>query len=154
VANSTAQSFPVSLTALASGTVYYFRMVFYDGNNYAFTKSAIKSFKTADPIVTTTAASSITASSAVVNGTVNPEGDPGGAYFEWGTDPTLSSPSTTCDYQYYNYYCPVVANSTAQSFPVSLTALASGTVYYFRMVFYDGNNGGFQRGPIVNFTAQ
>ena len=151
--NSTAQSFSASLQGLSSGTVYYFRMVFYDGNNGAFTRAAIKSFKTLSPLATTTAATSITASSGVVNGTVNPEGDPGGAYFEWGTDPTLSSPTATCNYAYYSN-CPVTANFTTQSFSSSLTGLASGAVYYYRMVFYDGNNAGFQRGAILNFTTQ
>ena len=152
-ANSTKQSFTYSLTGLTSATTYYFRMVFYDSNSGGFTKGAIKSFKTLNPVATTSAASSITTSSAVLNGTINPQGDNGAAYFEWGTDPNLTNPSTTCYYSNW-WNCPVAANSNTQSFSYPLTGLGSATTYYFRMVFYDANNGGFTKGSVLSFTTQ
>jgi hypothetical protein len=150
-ANSTSQTFTYSLTGLVSGTVYYFRMVFYDANGN-FTKGAIKSFSTLSPAVTTVAASSVRASGAVLNGTINPQNDNGAAYFEWGTDPTLSSPNTTC--YYWNWWnCPVAANATKQPFVYAISGLTSGYTYYFRMVFYDANNGLFQKGAVLSFTT-
>ena len=43
------------------------------------------------PTVTTNAATSITTTSAVLNGDVNPNGYATDAWFEYGTDPTLAS---------------------------------------------------------------
>jgi hypothetical protein len=153
-ANFTTQSFAYQLTGLASNTTYYFRMVFYDTDNGKFRYGAITSFKTKDPMVTTLAATSLTASGAVLNGTINPQGANGEAGFYWGTDPTMGTYSAQC-YFYNPPTCPVVtANFTTQSFAYQLTGLASNTTYYFRMVFYDTDNGKFRYGAITSFTTQ
>jgi hypothetical protein len=83
---------------------------------------------------------------------VNPQGDDGAAYFEWGTDPTLVSSNATCYYSNW-WNCPVAANSTPQVFFNSVTGLSSATTYFFRMVFYDANTGGFRKGSILNFKT-
>ncbi len=103
--------------------------------------------------VTTLLATNIGATSALLNGTVNPEGDNGGAYFEWSTDPTLTNPNVTCQYQYYWGYCPVVANYSTQAFSYTITGLARNTRYYFRMVFYDGTRQTFTKGATLSFTT-
>ena len=46
------------------------------------------------PTVTTNAATSVTGSGATVNGSVNPNGQATTAWFEWGTDPALTTFST------------------------------------------------------------
>jgi len=94
----------------------------------------------------------VTASGAVLNGTVNPQGANGYAGFYWGTDPTLTQYTLSCG-QWYS--CPAVApNFTAQAFGATLSGLTSNTTYYFRMVFYDTDNGSLQYRTILNFTTQ
>ena len=72
------------VTDLAPGTIYHYQLV---GINIAgITLGAHQTFTTpaAQPVVTTLAATSITSSSATLNGTVNPNGAAGTAYFEYG----------------------------------------------------------------------
>ena len=108
-------------------------------------------FSTETSQVTTLAASSLTASSAALNGTVNPEGDNGYAGFYWGTDPHLNTYNLSCTSWYY--CASVTPNSNTQSFTANLGSLSANTTYYYRMVFYDTSNGGYQYGDIVSFTT-
>lgn len=153
IASYQSQPFSYTITGLSLNSVYYFRMVFHDAGNQMFATGPIMSLHTQQPQVTTLAATSVTGNSAVLNGTVNPEGDYGGAYFEWGTDPTLTNPTATCSYQYYQWNCPVVANFQSQPFSYTITGLSRHTRYYFRMVFYDGGDQMFTRGPILGVTT-
>jgi hypothetical protein len=76
--------------------------------------------------VVTLDATSVTNSNATLNGTVNPEGSSGYAFFLWGTTPTLwnfNQDVNTAEQA-------VVANFTTQNFTATLTGLASGTTYY------------------------
>jgi hypothetical protein len=103
---------------------------------------------------TTSAASSIIASGAVTNGTINPQGDAGYAGFYWGTDPTMTVFSLSCTFQFWTNCPSVTANSSTQSFTSTLTGLSSNTTYYFQMVFNDSNNDTLQYGAILSFTTQ
>jgi hypothetical protein len=153
-ANSSTQSFNSSLSGLSSNTTYYYQMVFYDANNGALQYGAIKSFVTKNPTVTTSAATTITSSGAVTNGTINSEGDSGYAGFYWGTDPTMTVYTLNCYNQNWGN-CPVVsANSSTQSFNSSLGSLSSNTTYYYQMVFYDANNGALPHGAIKSFVTK
>jgi hypothetical protein len=156
-ANSTSQPFNYALAGLASNTTYYFKIVFWytdktGANKYQY--GAVKSFKTEDPTVTTSAASSVTASGALLNGTIKSQSAAGSAGFYWGTDPTLSTYTASCT---FGVNCPpVAANSTTQSFSDTLTGLASNTTYYFQIVFYDPDNNGanlYEYGAIKPFTT-
>jgi hypothetical protein len=100
-------------------------------------------FSSNNSVVTTSSASSVTASGAVLNGTVGPQGASGHVGFYYGTDPTLSTFNQTCGW----FACPqVISDFTTQTFPSQLFGLASNTVYYFRIVFYDTNNGSYKYG--------
>ena len=99
---------------------------------------------------TTLAATSVTAGAAVMNGTINPQSANGRDFFFWGTDPTLSNPSGVCGPS----GCYVTANSTNQSFSATLTGLTTGATYYYRMAFYDTDNGTYQYGAITSFMTQ
>jgi hypothetical protein len=92
----------------------------------------------------TTDASSITSSSATLNGNVNPGGQSTTAWFEWGTDPTLSSSSSTAAQS-------AGSGSTVFGFSASLTGLPASTTHYFRAVA--SNAGGTVRGNILPFTT-
>lgn len=93
------------------------------------------------PLVTTTAATSVTATAATLNGTVNPNTFATTYHFEWGTT-TGYGTSTT----------PASAGSGSTVVPVSapLTGLATGTTYHYRLVGV--NSEGSSNGNDVTFT--
>ena len=145
--NFTEQNFAATLSDLASGTIYYYQMAFRDGSNVTYQYGPVLSFTTLAPVVVTQPATSITSSSAGLNGSVNPEGSSGVAFFLWGTTPNLTLGSAKTS------YVPVVVNFTAQNFAATLSGLASGTIYYYQMAFRDGNNVTYQYGPVLSFTT-
>jgi photosystem II stability/assembly factor-like uncharacterized protein len=151
--NSTTQSFSYPLSNLVSSTTYYFRIVFYDTTHNSYQYGAIQAFATMAPIVTTQTATLVTDSTALLNGTVNPQGAHGNAGFEWGTDPTMSNYYVACPYSSITY-CPTVNPiSTAQAFTTTISGLSDPMTYYARTVFYDADNGSYWYGSIVSLTT-
>ncbi|MGO9273587.1 MAG: protease pro-enzyme activation domain-containing protein [Terriglobia bacterium] len=128
-ANMLAQPFSVSIGDLNIGTTYYFRIVFYDSLSSSYSYGAKQSFKTLQPVETTLAPTAITGSGATFNGTINPLGQSGYAYFYWGTSTTALND--------YSSALPVAAGMTAQRFSWSVDGLSSGTTYYFQIAFED-----------------
>jgi alpha-tubulin suppressor-like RCC1 family protein len=100
---------------------------------------------TAPAEATTEPATEVTSSSAVLHGTVNPNGLATDAWFEWGTDPTLGT---------FNSTTTQSIGSGTESQPVSaeLTELTAGTAYYFRVAA--SNDGGSAEGEILSFTTE
>ncbi len=146
-AGSTDNSVSASLTGLTLGTKYYYRV---SATNAAGTqKGAIASFTTAlpntAPTVTTNAASSVTLSSATLNGTVSPNELATSAAFEWGTDSTLAVLSGTTTVQ------SLGSGTTSVAITAPLTGLTPGVKYYFRVTAT--NSAGTSQGTIANFTA-
>jgi hypothetical protein len=90
----------------------------------------------------TVAATGITATSATLNGTVDPRGKSTTWYFQYGT--------TTA---YGNATTPVILGSTSSILPVSagITSLSPGTLYHFRLVA--GNADGTNYGDDFVFTT-
>ena len=143
-AGTTSVAITASLSGLIPGTTYYFRVVAI--NSAGTSTGTIVSFNTVaqPPSVSTAAATSITTSSATLNGTVNPNGlAVSDAHFEYGTDPALVSPSTTPTQSMVSGFTGQSINAT-----VSLTA---GTTYYFRVVAI--NSAGTSTGTIVSFNT-
>ena len=97
--------------------------------------------------IKTEPATSITASSALLAGTVNPEGDTGYAYFDLGTDPNNLATIG-------NSAISVTPNFKAQPLSYTPTGLASSTTYYFRTEFADYSNGSEHYGPVLSFTTK
>ncbi len=98
------------------------------------------------PTVTTAAATAITSTGAVLNGTVNPNGSATNISFEWGTDSALANFNTTP---------PQPAGAGTASVPVSanLSGLTAGTTYYFRLA--GTNSAGTARdSSILSFSTQ
>ena len=136
-----------SVTGLSPSTTYYFRV---DATNAggASRGAGIEPFSTlrSPPAVVTGSASSITSSSATLNGTVNPNNaNVSSCEIEYGTSPTLTSPTTvSCGSQ----------GSGSSPVPVSasVTGLSPSTTYYFRV---DATNaGGTTKGnAIESFTT-
>jgi lysophospholipase L1-like esterase len=96
------------------------------------------------PATTTTAATSITTDGAVLHGDVNPNGLTTNAWFEYGTDPGLSSPASTAPQS-------VGSGTGTVSFSASISGLVPWTTQFYRAVA--SNGGGTQRGAINSFPT-
>jgi hypothetical protein len=76
------------------------------------------------PTATTGAASNITTTMATLNGTVNPNGLPATAQFQYGLTTAYSST---------NWVSGTLTGTTAQALSASLTGLSAGVTYHFRL---------------------
>ena len=94
------------------------------------------------PTVTTLAANSISAFTGTMNGTVNGNGWATTAWFEWSTDPTLATFTSTPSQAIGPNEMPVSA---------TLIQLVPDTPYYFRVAA--SNPQGTARGSILSFTT-
>jgi uncharacterized protein YkwD len=86
----------------------------------------------------------VAGTSAALNGNVSPNGLPTTAWFEWGTNPALSSYAST----------PVQSlgsGTTSQLVGAALSGLSTGTTYYCRVAAI--NSSGTSKGTIVSFTV-
>jgi hypothetical protein len=135
-----------TVSGCAAGTVYYFRVC--GSNIQGTTKSTIASFTTsspgAAPTVTTLAASAVTATGATLNGEVNSNGLATTVWFEWGTNSSLLTYSSTPT----QFVDP--GSTTTQSVTYGLSGLSAGTTYYYRIAA--NNYSGTTTGNIASFT--
>jgi hypothetical protein len=97
------------------------------------------------PIVVTNAATSITATTATLNGTISDGGEEADVTFEYGTDPTLSSGTTIVTAA----QSPITGNLIPVSYVLS--GLTTETTYYYRTI--GENSAGSTNGSILSFTA-
>lgn len=124
---------PVSATVsgLAAGTAYHFRVIAFSsagtavGNDESFTTTGTAPAPSAAPTATTAPASNVTASSATLNGAVNPGGQATTDYFEYGT---------TGNYGLQTAPQPAGSGTASESASVNITGLASGTTIHYRLV--------------------
>ena len=143
----------MNLTGLTPGTTYYFRVQ--GTNSQGTTQGSILSFVAGAPSVQTVAATGVTSSAAVLNGTAKANGsNVTSVTFCLATDPTASNGViTNC--------LAASGNATPSSFSSSITtanpesktvtSLTSGTIYYFQIIAQNGN--GTSYGEILSFTA-
>ena len=96
----------------------------------------------AKPTVTTQAAGSVVATTATLNGTVNPNGSATSYHFDYGTTTSYGSQSPAAD---------AGAGSSAVPATADLTGLAPKTTYHFRLVATNG--GGTTTGSDLTFTT-
>ena len=104
----------------------------------------VASQPTLPPTVTTAAASSITSTSATLNGGINPNGLTTNIWFEWGTSSTLASFNSTP-------MQAVGSGTTSVAVSANSSGLTAGTTYYFRLVGV--NSAGTARSAILSFTT-
>jgi uncharacterized repeat protein (TIGR01451 family) len=140
---ATAVSYP--LTGLTPGVTYYFKAI---GRNSAGTTSgSVRSFTTVAlaPTATTQAASSVSRTSATLNGAVSWGGSTTNISFCYGTNSNLSGCTTAAA-------GPSTATADGSvNTSSSLTGLTAGTTYYFRV---SGTNAtGTTNGSILSFTT-
>lgn len=127
-----------TLSGLSTGTTYYFRIV--ASNSAGTSRGSV--IAVGAPTVTTLAASSVTGTSAALNGSVNPNGVFTTAWFEWGTSSTLATYMSTA-----TQWAGSGGNAVAIS--AALSGLTAGTTYYFRVAA--SNSAGTSRGSILSF---
>lgn len=132
------------ITGLAVGTTYHYRVVAtsFAGTTYG----ADMTFATSSnppPTVVTGAASSITNTTAVLNGTVNANGTSTTVTFEFGPTPSYGR-TFTADQS-------PVTGSTNTAVSVSVSGLIPGTTYHYRVV--GANAGGTANGSDMTFTT-
>ncbi len=144
--DSTITSTSRQVSSLANNTLYYWRVRAKNASGsgsfsfpYSFTTTG-----GLGPSVSTASATSITSSSATLNGTVNPGGSSTTAYFEWGTSSSLSSVSSTTAQS-------IGSGTSAVSVSANLSSLTPSMTYYYRIVGI--NTAGTQRGSIVSLTT-
>jgi hypothetical protein len=123
---TTAVTVSAAITSLQAGQTYHFRL---DATSDAGTTNGadltfVAAAAAAGPAVTTKAATSITATGARLNGTVNPNGLATTYYFDYGTSTTYGSKTAA-------------ANAGSGKANLSVSAAVSGLaagVYHFRLV--------------------
>jgi hypothetical protein len=115
-------------------------------NNWNLTFTIAFSSTAASPPTVTTLTATAIPGGATITGSVNPNGNPATAWFEWGASSTLVSPNTT----------PVQsAGSGTGSVTISfdLTGLVPNTPYYYRIAASSGGSTTV-RGTILSFGTQ
>jgi hypothetical protein len=122
LAGSQTAAVSANLTGLSADTVYYCRAVA-TGPGGTVAAQARSFLSVPPPAVATAAATAVTATQATLNGTVNPEGSPATALFQYSTDPTFT---------------PTVASTIGSGFdiPDGVAVDAAGDVF----VANAGNN--------------
>ena len=135
-----------NISGLAAGTTYYFQL---QASNFMGTGSgSTQSFTTVavvkPPTVTTGAASGVTATSATLAGTVNPNGAATQFWFLYATNSSLSGASKSGVQS-------VGSGTSALAISASVAGLAAGTTYYYQL--QASNSAGTSSGGIQNFTT-
>jgi pimeloyl-ACP methyl ester carboxylesterase len=138
---TTVQNIGFSVTGLSPTTTYHFRIV--ASNSGGTSRGSDMTFTTSTQpasAVQTLAATSVTNTSARVNGFIDPKGSSTTAYFEYGT--TAAYGSTTISGNF---------GTTAQNIGTTISGLTPGTTYHYRIVA--SNSGGTSRGSDMTFTT-
>ncbi len=133
-----------NVSNLTANTTYHFRIV--ASNSAGTSMGGDKTFTTLTatgaPVVTTNAATNVTASSATLNGSLDPHGLTTNVSFQYGTT-TSYGRTTPMQSQTGNTYRNITAN---------VGALTAHTTYHFRIVAT--NSAGTRFGPDRTFTTQ
>lgn len=142
-----------SLVSLSPNTTYYYRL---DAQNqFGTVVGTILTFKTLAPSATDTAAptvvtrntSAVASSSAVLHGSVTPNGLDTNYWFEYSIDPLL--PTATL---FSTSHVSLASTSKATAVTATATLLTSKVTYYFRLVAQ--NSLGTVKGDSVSFKTK
>jgi uncharacterized repeat protein (TIGR03803 family) len=140
---NTYQNVAAGIGSLSANTVYHFRIV--ATNSAGTVHGADRTFTTLSatgpPVVTTNPATNVTASSATLNGSLDPHGLPTNVNFQYGTT-TSYGHTTPTQSQTGNTYRNITAN---------ISGLITHTTYHFRIVAT--NSAGTRDGSDKTFTT-
>jgi hypothetical protein len=130
-----------SLTGLAPGATYHYRLVATNGDGTARGADGIFTTPFA-PGAVTGSATSVTVSSATLNGTVDPNGRATSWYFEYGTSTNYGSrtPATSAG-----------SGTTARSVAAAVSNLRPGRLYHYQLVAT--SDAGTSRGADRTFST-
>ncbi|HXV04334.1 MAG TPA: fibronectin type III domain-containing protein, partial [Solirubrobacterales bacterium] len=129
-------------TSLTHGTTYHVRLRV---ENEDGTEETAQEFTAASqaPSATTLSASHVLAYLAVLNGAVNPNGDPTAAWFEYGTADCESNPCAAVP--------PDEEGEVGAGAPFTLSGLSPETTYHYRLLAE--NSAGLSTGTDQTFTT-
>ncbi|MCU1494617.1 MAG: Peptidoglycan-binding domain 1 protein [Acidimicrobiaceae bacterium] len=113
-----------SLTGLTPGATYHYRLVAKSSLGTAYGQDATVTTNAA-PVATTGAATTLSATSESLAGTVNPNGADTSYFFEWGTSAAFGHKSAVID---------AGAAASAASVTATITGLKPGATYDFALV--------------------
>ena len=145
-AGSLTNAIPVSaaLSGLSAGTVYHYRLTATNAGGTSLGDDTTFSTLTpaAPPAAATRGATAITASSAQLNGTVNPNGTAATYHFEYGT--TSGYGTSTSPQNAGSGTSPLAVNA-------AIAGLSAATTYHYRVVATD--TAGTSRGNDTTFVT-
>jgi phage head maturation protease len=140
---NTFRSVSANISGLMASTTYHFRIVATNsaGTTFGSDMTLVTLTATGPPVVTTSAATNITTSSATLNGSLDPHGLTTSVSFQYGTT-TSYGHTTAMQNQTGNTYRNIAAN---------ISGLTTHTTYHFRIVAT--NSGGTRLGSDRTFTT-
>jgi phosphodiesterase/alkaline phosphatase D-like protein len=120
------QAVAYSVTGLAASTTYHYRLVAASaGGTVVGGDLTVTTTKVPAPAVATAGATSVATTTAVVNGTINPEGTATSYYFQYGT---------TSGYGHNTTVRSAGSGTISAAVSQSLSGLAARTTYHYRLV--------------------
>ncbi len=130
------------ISSLAPGTTYHYQLV--ASNSVGITPTGDLTFTTPPllPVIMSSPATSISATSATLNGTINPGGGATSANFQYGQTTNYGSSTATIN---------IAAGNTTVPATTLISGLAPGTTYHFQLV--GGNSAGTASGGDLTFTT-
>ena len=138
---TTALPLSAPLAGLTLGVTYHFRVA--ATNDYGSVYGSDQSFTTlALPQVSTLPATGVSTNSATLNGTVNPNGWPTTAWFQWGATTNYGNLTSVTD---------LGSGTTALPLSAPLAGLTPGVTYHFRVAATNGY--GLVYGSDQSFTT-
>lgn len=128
-AGSTAEPVSTSFSSLPTGSTWHYRLKAVNGGGTTYGDDAVFTTLAApqSPQVETVAATAVTGTSAVLNGTVNPRGAPTTWQFEYGMDESYGSAIPLPPGS-------MAAGGIAEAVSIPLTGLNPGAVWHYRLV--------------------
>ena len=137
------QSVATNISSLAANTTYHFRVTATNAQGTSYGPNQTFNTSTTLPQATTTAASFVTARTASLNGTVNPNGVATTIHFEYGVQPNVLSNTTA----------PQDVGSASGNLDkwASIADLTPDTTYFFRIVATSGSD--VISGSVQSFTT-
>ena len=140
---SSAQTVAANISGLGASTTYHYRLVAVSaGGTVVGGDLTLSTAKLPAPAVATGLATGVSAATAVLNGTVNPEGLATSYYFQYGT--TSGYGRTTATHS-------AGSGTAAAALSQSLSGLAARTTYHYRIVAV--NAGGTVDGKDATFVT-
>jgi hypothetical protein len=141
---SGSKSVSATITDLASYAVYHYRVVASNSIGISIgNDETLRTLPPPPPIVSDSTATEITASSAHLSASVNPNHGATSYIFQWGTDDTYGHQTSESEL--------LPPDEAAHLAVADISKLSTGTVYHYRVVAV--NLGGTADGPDMTFTT-